>query len=975
MFFVFEFSELSSPEQEADQVLGDASPIKHEESNEKDSAPKRKTRQRKYGLTLNAEKMTEDIYQPKRRAKSSAEHIDRECPDTDDKSCAKSSRSRREIKPTAKFKEYLLNKKGQIDSRQDEAEKIYRKGASYNSVAGTEEKKRQAKLKNTNMSLCSTDIDKTILLAQENEISVDTNERSKRRSSVGLELASTARDETTKLKLETNSLKDTDETEVQLQVLEDKGLNEGLVFKKEIMDNHAPTRSNGNACVMSEANSIDTNQVLFSETVRVKQEKQQHVKVSRGEKRKLFSNENKVTVKSLKNLPVIPVTLPDYPESFCIEEYISSDPLDKGKSAAEKLCQRYLCKLCNAYRTVSKEQMEKHITLHVNKRLNCQLCDTVFNSLHNLYLHVRQDHQLGVSYICEHCGNDFSEKRLYKMHLSKAHKEAAYECPKCNKQFLSNKEYKQHRLNDHENFAFKCEKCGGIFLTEKLLDNHRNNNVCEAKEFKCQFCDIVKKSQALLDEHIRKVHSKEHRFKCNLCTYSTGMNYMLKQHMRAHLGIHPHKCDHCKFTCVKKWQLVSHMRTHSGEKKYKCEKCNFAAGWNVQVKTHMKAHESDTQQVCKTCNIFFKDMRCYNIHVHKEHAKTKKISKSKSKRQNIVPVEGTNLVVYKTSGTSVEAGISTESYSFNEKSIPKSKSTVLSPDKYTRNASYSLNNKEEKTFGAEILEPLSESYVSDVTGTVVLEETSRGASKTDTEMRYLLAELSETPATQSPAEKIDRETGINDNTTVNTTPEMENSEAEVRSCSIPGYIPGRTSTDSMDCGSETDPMHIITQNTSFLKDTDKVSEKPTCSDKTGTASDNTTSVNSNSETNGKILGSQKKDIKYIRLHINPDGTRKFELVDESGISSGYVNSSINISIPSVSQSVAHNITHSAHNYALPAHKPTALQESYDENKLKYSKTEKQVPADQNTLKQDGGEESTVVDTLDDVKRVEKVSDC
>ena len=407
-----------------------------------------------------------------------------------------------------------------------------------------------------------------------------------------------------------------------------------------------------------ETNEVNTNAgASNSETseVNAKLEAPDEIPITMNKTRKRTRKSNdtmgNTPVRSKKKQTLL-VSLKDYPDSYSIEEYISSDPVDKGKSVEDKTCQRYLCKLCNAYRTVCENQMEKHITLHVNKQLDCIHCGSVFNSRHNLSQHVREEHHETAFFICEHCGADFSEKRLYQKHLSNVHKQAAFTCTICQQLFHTHQEYKQHRLNDHENAAFKCNDCDSIFVSESTLERHRENKVCEGRLFACQECGRIKKSQAILDDHVRKIHSKEHCFKCNLCTYSTGQQYLLKHHMRAHLGIHPHKCDQCNFSCVKKWQLVSHMRTHSGEKKYKCQKCNYAAAWNVQVKNHMQAHESDAKDICKQCNIVFRDIKALRTHSWKEHGESRRkksdmtIQRPNFRHENISLIAGTNLAVY-----------------------------------------------------------------------------------------------------------------------------------------------------------------------------------------------------------------------------------------------------------------------------------------------------------------------------------------
>ena len=313
------------------------------------------------------------------------------------------------------------------------------------------------------------------------------------------------------------------------------------------------------------------------------------------------------------------VLLEDYPQSYCIENYTDLAPGSRHKSAEENQSQRFLCKICNVYRTVLLENLRKHIELHVNDKLNCKLCSFIAHSVPSLRNHMIDVHQTAPgTVICEMCG---AYVNSYKLHVSKVHGIAAYKCFHCSFTFHKDTELREHVFNEHKGCAYQCEICKQIFLKEGALLQHLPK--CGVKLYSCKYCDkFVQKSRELLRAHIRKVHAKTSTHKCNICSFSAESKKRLTAHMNAHLNIHPYACELCNFTCVKKDQLNSHMRTHSGEKKYKCDKCSYAAAWNVQLKSHLKAHISDNQCLCKVCNIVLKDQRCLKLHTRKEHRDT-----------------------------------------------------------------------------------------------------------------------------------------------------------------------------------------------------------------------------------------------------------------------------------------------------------------------------------------------------------------
>ena len=311
------------------------------------------------------------------------------------------------------------------------------------------------------------------------------------------------------------------------------------------------------------------------------------------------------------------IQLEDYPQSYCIENYTDLSPESRHKSTNEKQRQRFLCKICNLYRTVLMENLRQHIELHVNDKLNCKICSFIAHSEHSLRQHLKEVHQnVSGNVICEICGSCVS---CYKSHVSKAHGIAAYKCSHCPEAFIKDNELKEHMLYEHKGSVFQCDKCNEIFFLKSSLEKHLPK--CGENLRFCKYCNKSFSKRVLL-AHVKGVHAKQRTHKCNICSFSAASKQQLMAHMNAHLNIHPYACDLCKFSCVKEYQLNSHMRTHSGEKKFKCDKCCYAAAWNVQLKSHMKSHLSETQCLCKVCNILLKDQRCLILHKRREHKNT-----------------------------------------------------------------------------------------------------------------------------------------------------------------------------------------------------------------------------------------------------------------------------------------------------------------------------------------------------------------
>ena len=310
--------------------------------------------------------------------------------------------------------------------------------------------------------------------------------------------------------------------------------------------------------------------------------------------------------------------LEDHPHSYSIENYTDLARDLRHIPDSEKQCKRFVCKICNSYRTLLTENLKQHIQLHVTGKLDCKTCSFIADTPFNLRRHINESqHESQGSVICELCGNFSANKRSHKIHASKFHGKPAFKCSNCEASFHKRQDMKKHMLSVHESSVFQCDKCKMIFMSKIALENHLKT--CAEKLYKCKYCSFVRNSKASLRHHVRKLHAKESVHNCSICTFTATTKSILNHHMNAHLGIHEYSCNICDFSCVKKYQLDSHKRRHTGEKKFKCDKCCYAAAWNVQLKTHMKAHESETQCLCKVCGVVLKDQRCLKLHKQKEH--------------------------------------------------------------------------------------------------------------------------------------------------------------------------------------------------------------------------------------------------------------------------------------------------------------------------------------------------------------------
>ncbi|KAK3602451.1 hypothetical protein CHS0354_005915 [Potamilus streckersoni] len=346
-------------------------------------------------------------------------------------------------------------------------------------------------------------------------------------------------------------------------------------------------------------------------------------------------NAEKIVFLALKDGKYTIARLEDHTDKFQLEAATSFSQADRGKSDGEKSYMRYACTVCSNYKTPSREAMEKHMTLHINKKLTCNICSFIANSLTNLQEHNKKEH-IGARFplICELCGLDFREIRTFNEHMGLVHDVPKLICKVCRFKFKTDKDLKEHTLDKHPDHAFKCDNCSKIFLEKMYYDKHLEEKVCFEGTNICNYCGCLKKSQTSLNEHIRRVHLKEHRFSCEYCSYTSSQQYLMRNHVNTHLGIHPYHCELCSFSAVKQSQLVSHMRTHLGEKRFKCDKCQYRATWRVQLKQHHEVHYLPNPVSCSACQIFFRDDRALSLHNSKEHYAAKEVGTANAVHEN-----------------------------------------------------------------------------------------------------------------------------------------------------------------------------------------------------------------------------------------------------------------------------------------------------------------------------------------------------
>ncbi|KAK7872010.1 hypothetical protein R5R35_004523 [Gryllus longicercus] len=251
-----------------------------------------------------------------------------------------------------------------------------------------------------------------------------------------------------------------------------------------------------------------------------------------------------------------------------------------------------------------KHRKQKHPD---EKPFVCSLCNTCSHTLYEARLH-RNTHSLSKemkteetkvekssTFICEACGNIFTEKRKFMRHMREHKANHSYKCQVCGKQFIDNQRLTVHmRLHTGEK-PYPCHVCGKKFSQTSALYTHALLHTGE-KPHSCDLCGKAFRIKADRDNH-RRTHTGEKPYKCEFCnkTFRTGQVYY--QHRMIHTGERRFPCNICGKAFKRSHTLVVHKRIHTGEKPNICDVCGKGFRQRSDMRKHRALHGTTDQVI------------------------------------------------------------------------------------------------------------------------------------------------------------------------------------------------------------------------------------------------------------------------------------------------------------------------------------------------------------------------------------------
>lgn len=132
---------------------------------------------------------------------------------------------------------------------------------------------------------------------------------------------------------------------------------------------------------------------------------------------------------------------------------------------------------------------------------------------------------------------------------------------------------------------FICDVCGNTYTQKhRLMDHMRRHN--PEKLFACEFCDKRFAVPEGLRRHVL-THGGLKPFKCHFCNRCFYTPSARKAHEKVHNGHKPYKCKICSYSFAYSSSLTKHKLIHENKKLYRCEYCDK----DFRLQHHMKQHE------------------------------------------------------------------------------------------------------------------------------------------------------------------------------------------------------------------------------------------------------------------------------------------------------------------------------------------------------------------------------------------------
>ncbi|XP_069683564.1 zinc finger protein 37-like isoform X2 [Periplaneta americana] len=223
-----------------------------------------------------------------------------------------------------------------------------------------------------------------------------------------------------------------------------------------------------------------------------------------------------------------------------------------------KTLKKYQCGVCHEeYRSVAR--MSYHLPRCIKGPYHCELCGDQYMFKKDLNLHKKKEHRGAHSFFCDECGLTFKFRTSLQKHKVNRHEteQGPFSCEECGKNFAKRVQLTNHKINTHRiERKFLCQVCGNKFSNYGSLMAHLDTHT-ERRRFSCSFCNKKFRQKEKLKYHTR-IHTGERPHLCPTCGKGFIRKSKLDEHMRRHRGEKRYHCNICNKSYAAGWDLKLH---------------------------------------------------------------------------------------------------------------------------------------------------------------------------------------------------------------------------------------------------------------------------------------------------------------------------------------------------------------------------------------------------------------------------------
>lgn len=146
------------------------------------------------------------------------------------------------------------------------------------------------------------------------------------------------------------------------------------------------------------------------------------------------------------------------------------------------------------------------------ERIRCEFCEQEFQFRRQLQTHLLTDHSELSSHMCLDCLISFENESLLSKHRSSHHGERTYRCEHCQEEFLEKRLLKEHVrkcLSADASQRFSCESCEVAFDSKEQLAEHVKNHRDGAASVRTESEHSIKVKSETISSPKRFVQSEE----------------------------------------------------------------------------------------------------------------------------------------------------------------------------------------------------------------------------------------------------------------------------------------------------------------------------------------------------------------------------------------------------------------------------------------------------------------------------------